>query len=119
MHAMPAGVHHNGSVPRSRRRMARLAGGCDIVYGGRLPLYGGGRKPARARYLLPRIKVGARPATVEKPVAPTGRTQVEQPFTFPRNVCGCTSTNISRISTEPYRCNGKVHFNGGVASCTT
>src|SRR6187397_2158474 len=101
MPAVPAGVHSNRSLTRSQRSLARLAGGCHCLHRGRLPLHGGSCEPARARYLLSRIKVGASPATVENPVAPTGRTQVEQPFTLPRNACGCTSTNISRISTEP------------------
>ena len=67
----------------------------------RLALHRRRGEPASASYLLSRMKVGARPEIVEKPFAPTGVTQVEQPFTLPRNEWGCTSTFISRISIEP------------------
>ena len=54
----------------------------------RYAIHGRSGEPAGAGYLLSRMNVGARPETVEKPLAPTGVTHVEQPFTFPRNECG-------------------------------
>ena len=88
LRSLSAVLYNYSSVARPGRRLARLDGRCGRLLGYRLSLYRWRREPARSRHLLSRINVGAKPETVEKPFAPTGVTQVEQPFTLPRNECG-------------------------------